>query len=822
MLILVCCQSPAQDHNFDRLSLEDGLSQSTVIDLVQDKKGFLWIGTMDGLNCFDGYGFKVFKNEPFDSTSLSVNFISTLMVDADGGLWVGTRGGGLHYYLSGKEEFIRCKLETNNTSSISNNFISYIHQTAKGDIWVGTANGLNKVKLNKKDQDVQITFERFLHNPERIRGESQSEHYIRALHSDKQNRLWVGTAVNLLRFDKELHADTVPTISFNFDPEDKNSLSGKSVTCIEEDGQGNLWIGTYSGLNLFLGDEKGFQRFYGEKVSGQLPSSEIFDMAKQADGTLVITTFEGISQLSINENKPQEPFYTFSDISIPGYNMSISRLTMQDRLNENILWIGTAEAGLLKVNRKPKQFYSNDLAGANPVGLKTPSIFGICKDDDGRIWMSSQNGLLEFERATNQFVLHDYNREKENELAGKYVSSMMVDSKGNLWAGTYYGLFRLDEYKKERPKFKSYIDQFHGKDRGVLCLYEDKNDNIYFGSFTGINYYDPVGDSVLNYPVILDTISAAKSDYSVRGFLSDRNDNLWVATSIGLILLENIKDPVTDIPNAITQVFFHDESDKTSLRSDYITSLMEDNKGRIWAGTYNGLIEVKKSETDISFKSYTEQDGLSNNLVYGILKDEATGYLWLSTNMGLSRFDPDTKQFDRYLAEDGLQSSEFNSAAFSKANDGEMLFGGVNGFTSFFPSNITSESSLPPVWLRSLTTLDGTHFNLLEDNQHIQLPYRQNSFAVDFVGLNYAYPDRVQYAYSIDNQDDTWISIGNARRVDFTRLAPGRYTLKVKASNHDGLWNESFAASNIEIKGPFWKTGWFFGLIIMGFGLMAF
>lgn len=814
----------AQNYHAQTLSLEDGLSQSIVYDIAQDDKGFMWFATQDGLNRYDGYSFSVFKNEPFDTTSLNTSQINCLLVDNSGNLWVGA-AGGLHRYMPAQDRFERIVGTEHAVASLSNNNITVLHE-GKSGLWVGTAQGFNLMTV---DENGQYRFTRFQYRQEKTINCSgnlvpleSGKTIITALYEDSRGDLWVGTKRGLFVYNFSKNGDEEETVRyFESDQENVNALANENISSICEDIEGSIWVGTYFGLHRYRPETADFERFFTKKDSTYRHSIAQIILAE--NGALVVASKFGNLQI-LPYNKAAGYSENFIQLKIEDKNdKALSNRVLytvfEDRIKSNNLWVGTMLGGVCKLIKNQKQFQTNHLNTGIFKDVTSPSMGVILKDSKGYVWLNTETGLIRYDREKEKLLFLNQHTETKYKGKGKYALAIHEDKQHNLWIGSGHGLEQMWRDKQGIFRFKDYSDQLICEPELVRCIYESEDGLIYFGGKTGINIYNPANDKILSEYIVLDTVQAWQRNYKIASILKDRQQRLWVGTHIGLILVRDVRNPFTDISAERANVFCHKDSDPASIRDHAISCVLEGRDGTIWVGTSNGFSKVLDQNGAISFEAFSEKDGLVNNMVYGILEDKATGHLWISSNGGLSDFDPITETFDNYNINDGLQSSEFNGGSFFAADDGELFFGGINGLTSFYPDQIRKDTIPPKVWITDYTSTDQQQSLLHKFDKSLQLSHYQNTIMLNFIALNYTNPQENRYAYRLEGLHDTsWTMCGANRQVQLSALPHGNYIFKVKAANSDGVWNELGDQLHIMIRPPFWKTPWFYALLALLIG----
>jgi ligand-binding sensor domain-containing protein/signal transduction histidine kinase len=620
---------------------------------------------------------------------------------------------------------------------------------------------------------------------------------ITALYEDSRGRFWVGTEKGgLNRFDPSNNRFT----PYQNMPEDSGTISSNHVTAIVEDRRSVLWVGTAEGLNKFHPDSGTFERFmHDDKDDQSIASHVIRDLYVDITGNLWIATSKGLDRLALSGKR----FIHYKHG--PTFSQSLSEDDVLSIYEDRggILWVGTWGGGVNKYDRLRDYFayYRNDPQNTN--SLSDNAIISIYSDSDGYAWVgTADEGLNRLTRSTGQVVHYRNDPNRPQTISSDSIYSMVEDHDRFLWIGTANGLDRFDrnsfsfEHFQRDPENPASLSA-----NRVYEVYVDSQNNVWVGTVAGLDLFDRKTETFIHFqpkPGNPNSLSGS----GVNSIYEDSEGNLWVGTwESGL----NKFNPQT---GEFTR-YRYDARNKEGISSDVILSIYEDTRGRVWIGTGGGGLNLYRPETD-TFLYYLEKDGLPNGVVYGILED-SQGHLWLSTNFGISRFDPETRTFRNFDAGDGLQSNEFNSGAYAKGRSGELYFGGINGLTVFHPSSIDDSPYLPQVTLTSLTQDDNpiaTEFSV-ETTQDITLTWPQNSFEFEFAALSYNQPDKNRYAYILEGFDTNWHFIGTKRDGRYTNLPGGKYTLLLKASNSDGIWNETPVRINMTVIPPFWQTTWF-------------
>jgi ligand-binding sensor domain-containing protein/nitrate/nitrite-specific signal transduction histidine kinase len=801
--------------NFERITSEQELMQSTVYCIIQDTFGFMWFGTSNGLSKYDGYHFTLYRHDPEDDKSLSSNIVWEVFQDREGELWIGT-SNGLNRFNRDQGTFSRYQNDPADPLSLSNNSVRAIYEDYEGDLWIGTDHGLNR--LNRQvDQ-----FSRFLYAPldreapERF--DREMEHFLRYLYDpsdtiplqhdiietifeDRFGVLWLGTRGGLKRFDRA----RVRFIHYPHIPNDPTSLSHSYVRALYEDRMGNFWVGTVGGgLNLFNRDSGEFQHYRQDPNFPQtLSDNRVWIIFEDSDGTLWIGTERGLDRY----DRKYERFDHFQSTPSDPQSLSSNIIYSIFEDRSGVLWIGTRAGGINKVDRYTKRFVHYQHDPTNPNSLPDNMVWSIHQDRSGVLWIGTEEGLTAINRENGLVINYNHNALDPESLISNHVGFILEDQSGQLWIGTGNGLDRFD---RTNEIFYHYVHDPNNpkslSNNAVTAIYEDRSGALWFGTYGGgFNRLTQDSNEFIRYSFTPDDPTSMSN--TIWAFLEDRSGDFWIGT-LGGGLYQFDRD------NEQYSRHHHDPLDPSSLSDDRITTLLEDQAETLWVGTLGGM--NRYDPVSRSFTQYRESEGLPNDIIHGILED-SHGNLWVSTNQGLSRFDPQTETFRNYGVIDGLQNSQFNSNAFFKNTHGEMFFGGVNGFNSFYPEEILDDPYKPPIVLTAFTQ-GGEEVMLdkeLESADEVTLHWPNNFFEFEFSALSYAKPEKNQFAYMLEGFDKEWVFSRTRRYGRYMNLPGGAYTLRIIGSNHDGVWNDEGTSLKITIVPPFWATLWFRGLAVL-------
>lgn len=774
---------------FERITMEQGLSQSSIFSIAQDTKGFLWFGTQEGLNKYDGYTFKIYRHTSFDSLSLSDNYISSVLVDRSGTIWVGTQFGGLNRFVAASERFVHYASAKNDPATLSDNYVISLYEDRSGVLWVCTVNGLNKKEKGEEK------FTRFYPDPARRRGSDGN--VVRRVYEDSRNRFWVGIQGAIARCDRGKN-------QFHFyDTE----IPITAVNGFVEDSLGTLWCVTGEGLFRFNGT-----RWVLDQTLDPSDSFGGESILKDNMGLFWIGTKEGLIRFDPYTKKHFRFRYNPLDTRSLGGNTALS--LFEDRTG--IIWIGTFD-GISKYASRQSRF--RHIALTPDKLMKNGGwnkIRSFAESRDGMIWIATQEGLMRYDRNTNSLV--QYEGKNAYKIIGGTgtIWSLQTDLSAmqpSLWIGSNgNGLIRMRTSSgiSAQPVYTYFRtdknDPSSISGNTVWSMLQDASGKLWTGMLMdGLNRFDPSSQSFTRYRHEADDTTSL-GDNTIWSLYEDRLGKIWIGTAGGGLnrFLEDKNEFIR---------YQNDRRKPNSISDNKITSIIEDRRGTLWIGTYAGLNRFDP-ETE-TFKIYTMKEGLPNEVIYAILEDNA-GDLWISTNKGLSRFNIENETFRNYDVGDGLQNNEFNMGAAFKSRSGELFFGGVNGFNIFRPEMIVDNPVIPPVVITDIK-LSGTSLPRVSGIDTLVLSYNDAVFSFSFASLDFTNPLKNRYAFMLEGFDPDWRHAGSRREATYTNIDPGEYTFRVKGSNNDGIWNDAGASLVIIITPPWWGTWWFRGILVIAF-----
>ena len=790
----IASDATARPMRFDHLTLDDGLSQSNVLSVMQDSDGHMWFGTENGLNKYNGYEFDYFKRERGNPDALSSDFIFDVEEDIDGNLWIATNGGGLAMLNRQTGKVRSFQHDSENSNSVSSNIIRSLLIDGDGIVWIGTRGA----GLGRFDP----TSEQFSHY-DFSATDSDKTNTVFALYQRAAGELWVGGDHGLTRLDTKSNDST----TFINDAADASSLSAHSVRAIEEDASGQLWIGTHGGgLSRLDAAGHSFDHFShsadnAETISGNRVSSIFQD----SDGRLWVGTNQGLNL--VDHTTGSAVRYAPDNADSSSLRDNNITTIYQDR--SGLLWVGTKYHGLNKWNPRTWQFGLELAKEITASGESQPNVMSLVEGAGGTLWVGTfGEGLNAINRSTGEVVKYRNDPSSSLPIGDDRVMSLMRDSNGRIWAGTMAaGISRLDPAAGTSESFLHSNDDPNSLSaNGIMAMHEDRNGNVWVGTFGGgISVYDPKTESFKRYQSDASNPSSLSND-RVTAFAEDASGKMWVGTDAGGL---NLFDPKTESFHH----FRHHPDDPKAIASDKIYAVNIDAEGIVWVGTHGGgldrVVGHSSAPSDIYFANVSQKDGLANDVVYSVQFD-STGWIWLSTNYGISRYNPDSGEFKNLHRKDGLQSEEFNFGAHHKSESGELFFGGHNGYNAFRPEDIRPSTVVPLVALTGFFgSGDKTKSDIpVDDAGNVEISWKEDVIAFEFAALDFTAPEQNHYMYKLEGFDKDWIDLGNRRRATYTDLNDGSYLFRVRAASSDGVWNEAGFAVPVKVSAAPWDTWW--------------
>jgi len=793
----------AQDQpiHFQHIGSKENLSELNVNSMIQGSRGFIWVGTRDGLNRYDGTKFKIFRNNVNDNSSISNNSVNHIIEDKNSDLWIAT-SGGINRYDRQKNRFYRYLHNDKLPNSLTNNYTVNVALDKDGNLWIAT--------LKDGVDEYIISQNKFIHYKyNKDDPHSLSDDHARVIYVDGKKNIWIGTASGLNLFNPKTKSFT----SFKHDENDDRTISSDRITSIFEDSSHRLWVGTGNGLNLFDANTLTFKHFKNiANNANSLPYNGIQCISEDSNHNLWIGTENGgLSIFNFTEGKFSN--HSQDDIdnsSIPSNSVDV---ILKDKFGN--MWLSTFASGISfykKTNENFAQFKHSSRANS----LSNNFVLSITEDKNHNIWVGTDGGGLNlFDIKTGTFKVYRFNAGDKTSIGGNNNLALKEDDRNNLWIGTWGD--GVSVMNLQTRKFKTYKhnenDSTSLSGDNVYAITTTLDHKIWIGTLgQGLDLFDPKTNSFIHYRHKAGDPHSLSSD-NINSLLGDSRGNLWVGTNDGGL----------NLFNATSNTFktFKYDASKNSLSNNSALDLFEDHSGNIWICTYNGLNRFDPKTN--KFTVYKARDGLPNDYAYAIREDDNNN-LWISGNNGLSRFNPRTKRFRNFTTDDGLQADEFKPHSAVKSHDGTLYFGGVNGFNMFDPDRITQSVYDPPLRLTDfqifnksvpVAQTDDDPSPLKRDiteTKSITLTHEQSVISFEFVSLDFVQANKKDYAYQLENFDKNWNYVGTKNTATYTNLPAGDYTFKVKSRNSDGRWSRHELTLEIIVLPPFWLTWWFLSL----------
>lgn len=777
---------------FNNISVKDGLSQGTVYCIYQDRQGFMWFGTGDGLNRYDGNELRIFKHLKGESNSISNNIINCITEDRNGNLWIGTTNG-LNRYDPRTESFRQYKSSSENKNSLSNNYVKSLFAD-DSVLWIGTDMYLNSLNL-KTDTFTQYTFD-----------DKLLDSRIFDIHKDAFDEIWLATRTSgLIRFNPL----TLTYKQYTYDSSDQTSVSSNHVYTIFEDSSNELWFGTWEhGVNYFDRENDRFKRVRMKNDGSGLNNNQIRCIAENKNGTLWIGTFEGLNIYNSQNGTFQ---YCLRHNNEPK-SLSYNTINCMYKDQAGSTWLGTNGGGIDLYNPILEQFKLIDpkLLGNHDYGFIGPLI-----EHRGKIWIGTEGGGLAcYDPYSNKYQYFNMYGPQKNILNSNTIKALCLDKNNFLWIGTYAAGIQTFDISKN--KFSHNYNSFDGIDNNIVNeIFEDSHGNIWVGSNSteGVHLKEDRSDRfVAGFEMEVDS---KRVDFPwIRTICEPNTNEIWFGSIYYGIFI--YKDGKTTR---------HISTNNSNLSSDYISAIIEDSNGRIWIGTYGGGVNIYNPSTD-SIHSFTTENGLLNDNVCCIIEDHSST-IWISTVAGISKFDPINHTFTNYsFKNSGFPIETLNLKSGLLASDGQIYLGGNNGLVCFSPTNISRNKYIPPIKITKLL-INNQPVDIKDKTQilsksitrttDITLKYNQVNITVEFAALNYLFPQNNRYMYFLEGYEDSWNGPGFKHQATYTNLPTGTYKLRIKACNNNEIWNENGICLSIHILPPPWKTWWAYSLYFLFF-----
>ncbi len=772
---------------------------------MQDRDGFFWMGSAtSGLLRFDGISVEYFKAGP---GSVSDNNIVEIFEDSYGILWLATLGNGINSYDKRTDTFTYYKHDPSNPKTISSNSCNWIDGLILEDneefIWIGTADGLNRFDRKTK------TFTRYKHDPDNPK--SLSNNSIFTITEDRNGFLWIGTADGLNRFNKKTKTFT----RYKHAP-NKNSLGNNNIRTVYEDRDGFIWIGTEAvQLDKYDPNTDTFVNYRHDPVNPlSIPENmRVYSIYEDKNGRLFLTSAHNPVGYAVFD-KQSETFTNYRKNSTNPGTLSSDAVVKFYEDRQGVLWASNLMGAIDRYDMKSLKFKTYANIPNDSSSLKGNTVINLYEDTQGTVWVGTfTGGLNKFDKKTETFEHFEHDPNDPKTIRNPYNVTNFEDSSGTFWVSSFENLSIFD---REKGYCSLHTD--------VKCVYEilEDSDNpniLWLGTFKyGLYKYFRDSNTFVQYLNEPDTPLSLSNNIPIALY-EDRDDPniLWVGTlGGGLDRFDKSTETFTN--------YKHEPDNPNSLSSNSIWDIYVDIRGNFWIATSDGGLNLFDKDKG-TFLKYTTQNGFPSDNVLTILADD-NGSLWMGTNIGLVKFNPETGKNRLYNENDGLISDSFMQFAKLKSADGELWFGGPKGVVRFHPDKIRDNEFIPPVHLTSLSQ-GGDKMRLgkaFEKVREIELDWQNNYFEFEYVALNYTHPEKNKYRYILEGLDKDWYNAGTIKHGRYSGLPGGTYTLKIQGSNNDGLWNEEGTAITVRVVPPFWRTFLFYiflGMIALAIALFV-
>ena len=802
-----------QNIEFIHITAEQGLSQNDINSICQDNKGFIWLSSHDGLNKYDGYSFKTYRPDPENENSIPSNLIHDIIPDNDGFIWMVNTNMGISRFNPADETVERFISDSKNENSLSTNIVSSLYVDPQNRLWVSNDNGVDVLDINKLPENVD-----FVHYTVNPNDPNAPENRVKVVFQDSNEQIWLGTDSGLFK----AFMNSKGQMTFINVSEEQGLWKKVRVNSIIEDKNGGLVLSSIFGLH--------YKKSPAEKF--ELVKKEVYyHLGIDKLNNLWAGGPEGLSYFEYNSLQSKFIFKNnfTNDIRNP---KSINKNSVRDLFvdRSNVIWIGTKGGGVNKMYPAGNPFFTaqNNLS---PNSLSYNNIRSLFQDSNGNLWVGTEDGSLNvsinnknnpkynefksFENLVNIFAIHEVKLRD-----GKYV---LFGSETN----TEFKAVKLKEGGYTKNDFKILGERIGA----IFSIQQTKNSAIWIGTYNkGVFRWVQQPDGTFEKSHFPEG-SGGLSSRTIRSFLEDAEGNLWIGTANGLNFLPKA-ELLKEQPKF--KVFKNEKDNPKSISHNYILAIHQSINGTIWVGTLGGGLNKvinRDQNFEFSFQKSSVKNGLANNIIKAIEEDDK-GNLWIASNKGLTKYNPNSQKVRNYDVNDGLQGNEFLELSSFKLNNGELAFGGINGFNTFNPATIEDNTEKAQPLLTNFYLLNkkvdvGQELNgrvvlnkTINETEEVVLKPNENSFSLEFSAAHYVAPKKNKFKYKLEGFDEDWIDTNAEKRfATYTNLPSGKYKFLLKTSNNDGLWSEENKMLEIEVVPPFWKTGvayFLYGLIAIG------
>ncbi len=786
---------------FKKIMQQPEPSVGEVLAFYQDKAGFMWIGGRLGLARYDGDDFVIYRPDSSDPTSISSNNINDITGDDDGNLWVAT-DAGLNRYDYAADKFVRYQHSAEDKTTINANSVYRLHFDKSNTLWLTSKEGLSTYNPATDD---------FTRYPRDDSEKSLYTQYTLDIADDENGIYYISTGFGL----KIWNSQTGEVEHFQQDQEKEGGLPHNILRSILVDQKNRVWIGSDSGLLQYIPTTKKF-RFYPSEIDRNTTSNgaPVWDVFEDSFGT-IWAAYDGQGISYYDEENDLLKTSINNELDSSSLSSTIMRRINEDRAGD--IWIGAYPFGINVFERYTAAFNVINKNADDNTSMSKSAVRSFWEENNGDMWIGTDGGGLNyFDKQSGTYKVYVNDPEDNTSLGSNEILTILKANDGKIWTGTWNsGVNILDP---KTGKFKRiYATPGDPKDLENIHswkIIQDHKEQIWIASIGGgVDRYVEDTGKFVNYHH-LDEQEFSIADDAIWALYEDSNNTLWAGTHSGLSRYR----PETD--DFIS--YRSDADNPNSLSASRVQSIYEDKSGRLWIGTNGGGLNQFHPDTE-TFSSIQVKDGLISNIINGILEDES-GKIWMSTNKGLSVYDPETKKVFNFTDQNGVQQGEFNIGTAIQLNNGQLIFGGVEGYTLFDPKLVKTNDYIPPVAITDITVLnkpvtiggEGSPLSksiLLTEN--LKFNYLQNIFSFSFSSLSFRDPKKNQYAFMLEGFDKGWQYVGSKRNATYTNLNAGTYVFRVKAANSAGVWNEEGQSITIKVTPPPWKTWWAYTLYVL-------
>ena len=796
--------SEAPELRFENLSIKDGMAQFSGQDIVQDSFGYMWIGTEGGLHRYNGYEFEIYATVPFDSTSLSSSNISSLEEASNGDIWAGT-GNGLNRFNRETQTFTHFRHDPQDSTTIATDGVFDIYEAKNGDLWVSSGDGLSRLPAGETDR-----FIRYSHDPDDPN--SLSTNITLRISEDAEGHIWVSSRQGVNRIKPE----TGQITRYLYEPETTQENLVRAQYNPQDD-PGIVWLATGDGLVRLDAGTGEYTRFSTPDSDMQKQINlDFIDLTPDPDDPAVLWAVGFNTGVVRFDMRTEE--YTFYRNN-PGNPNSLvnnsARKITSDRSGK--LWVGHFAEGVSQFTPSSSNFFHirHDPQSSQSIG--PDGVYGLYEDRNRTLWAgtgySEDIYLNRIDLDTGDVTRYGHDPDDPTTITRLQVARIIEDPSGRFWIGTERGLNRFDRNTGKAIRYLKEPAEQYITDNAILSIMPSNlnEEELWVGTLAGLKRFDVQSGEFTDVSIQVD----GAEDQLIGTSFYDSSNRVWANSNSGFVRL--------DMEGGNHELFTYNSADNTTISSNRITTIAqrENEPDILWLGTGDGGLNRFDINTGQA-THFTTQDGLPDNVIYGILVDEQNT-LWMSTNRGISNFNPDDNSFRNYGLEDGLIQLEFNGAAFAKGAGGILYFGHNDGITAFNPENLDINTTPPQVVISDIrlfneSVLPGPDSPLkeqIEKARKITIAHNQSEVAFEYVGLHYSNPSKNRYKYQLVGFDENWVDAGHRRTASYTNLAPGEYTFRVQASNSDGVWNEEGASLTLTVLPPWYRTWWAYGLFAL-------